>query len=204
MVATPGHADGSANRRSRQRVGAGSGRDGGMTETVRIGLLRLVDSAPVIVAQADGMFDSLGLTADISIEPSWANVADKLSFGLLDAAVMLPPLALAAAAGLRGPKARLVVPLSLSQGGNAIVLGHTAADDLTTSDQPVRLRLLEWLRAQPTRPRFAVVHAFSAHNLLLRYWLASGGADPDKDIETVVIPPEDVVQELAAGRIAGF
>ncbi len=67
-----------------------------------------------------------------------------------------------------------------------------------------RLRLLEWLRAQPTRPRFAVVHAFSTHNLLVRYWLALGGADPDKDIETIVIPPEDVIQALAAGSITGF
>ncbi len=49
-----------------------------------------------------------------------------------------------------------------------------------------------------------MVHAFSTHNLLLRYWLASGGADPDRDIETVVIPPEDVVEALAAGTIAGF
>jgi two-component system, oxyanion-binding sensor len=175
-----------------------------MTKPIRIGLLRLVDSAPIIVARAEGMFADQGIEVEVTIEPSWSNIADKLTYGMLDAAVMLAPLALAACAGLRGPKARLVVPLSLSQGGNAIVLGHTAADDLTTSDQPVRLRLLEWLRAQPTRPRFAVVHAFSAHNLLLRYWLASGGADPDKDIETVVIPPADVVEELAAGRIAGF
>ena len=71
----------------------------------------------------------------------------------------------------RTGKARLVVPMSLSQGGNAIVLGHTAADHLTTGERPARLRLLDWLRAQPTRPRFAVVHAFSTHNLLLRYWL---------------------------------
>ena len=49
-----------------------------------------------------------------------------------------------------------------------------------------------------------MVHAFSTHNLLLRYWLASGGADPDRDIETVVIPPEEVVDALAAGSIAGF
>src|ERR1700722_16578977 len=152
MVATPGHADGSANRRSRQRVGAGSGRDGGMTETVRIGLLRLVDSAPVMVAQSDGAFESLGLTADISIEPSWANVADKLSFGLLDAAIMLPPLALAAAAGLRGPKARLVVPLSLSQGGNAIVLGPAAEAALASSTHPPRLRLREGLRGVAPPP----------------------------------------------------
>jgi ABC-type nitrate/sulfonate/bicarbonate transport system substrate-binding protein len=175
-----------------------------MSKPIRVGLLRLVDSAPIIVAKAQGMFADRGLDVEVSIEPSWSNIADKLSYGGLEAAVMLPPLALAATAGLRGPKARLVVPMSLSQGGNAIVLGHTAADHLTTGEQPARLRLLEWLRAQPSRPRFAVVHAFSTHNLLLRYWLASGGADPDRDIETVVIPPEDVVAELAAGRITGF
>jgi two-component system, oxyanion-binding sensor len=175
-----------------------------MTKPIRVGLLRLVDSAPILVAQRAGMFRNQGIEVEISIEPSWSAIADKLTYGTIDAAVILPPLALAACAGLRGPKAHLVVPLSLSQGGNAIVLGHTAADYLAAGDQPARLRLLEWLQAQSTPPRFAVVHAFSTHNLLLRYWLASGGADPDKDIETIVIPPEDVVPALAAGRIAGF
>jgi len=175
-----------------------------MSKPIRIGLLRLVDSAPVIVAEARGLFRQLGLDVQISIEPSWANIADKLTYGILDAAVMLPPLALAACAGLRGPKARLVVPLSLSQGGNAIVVNLRAAEGLTTGGAQPRLGLLEWLRAQSIRPRFAVVHAFSTHNLLLRYWLASGGADPDRDIETVVIPPEQVVGSLAAGNITGF
>ncbi len=117
---------------------------------------------------------------------------------------MLPPLALAACAGLRGPKARLLVPLSLSQGGNAIVASNAVVSELTADGDPPRLQLLEWLRAQSAKPRFAVVHAFSTHNLLLRYWLASGGADPDRDIETVVISPEAVVDALGAGSIAGF
>jgi len=76
----------------------------GMSKPIRVGLLRLVDSAPVIVAQANGLFRDVGLDVRISIEPSWSNIADKLTFGVLDAAVMLPPLALAACAGLRGPK----------------------------------------------------------------------------------------------------
>lgn len=163
---------------------------------IRIGLLRLVDSAPIILADADGIFGELGLDVRISVEPSWSNIADKLAYGVLDAAIMLPPLALAACAGLRGPKARLIVPLALSQGGNAIVT--------SSGGQPCAQALRDWLRSQAVRPRFAVVHAFSTHNLLLRYWLASGGADPDRDIETVVIPPENVVEALAAGRIAGF
>jgi NitT/TauT family transport system ATP-binding protein/nitrate/nitrite transport system substrate-binding protein len=175
-----------------------------MSKLVRIGLLRLVDSAPVVLAEASGLFRDQDLDVQISIEPSWSNIADKLAYGVLDAAVMLPPLALAACAGLRGPKAKLLVPLSLSQGGNAIVASNAVTAGLTADGDPPGLRLLEWLRAQATKPRFAVVHAFSTHNLLLRYWLASGGADPDRDIETVVIPPEDVVDALAAGSIAGF
>jgi ABC-type nitrate/sulfonate/bicarbonate transport system substrate-binding protein len=175
-----------------------------MSQPIRVGLLRLVDSAPVVVAEALGLFRDRGIDVRISIEPSWANIADKLTYGVVDAAVMLPPLALAACAGLRGPKARLVVPMSLSQGGNAIVASTAAAESLRAGHSPPRLRLREWLRAQPVRPRFAVVHAFSTHNLLLRYWLASGGADPDRDIETVVIPPEDVVASLGAGNVTGF
>jgi NitT/TauT family transport system ATP-binding protein/nitrate/nitrite transport system substrate-binding protein len=113
-------------------------------------------------------------------------------------------LALAACAGLRGSKAKLVVPLSLSQGGNTIVGSLAATGGLRAATGSPRIRLLEWLKTQTTKPRFAVVHAFSTHNLLLRYWLAAGGADPDRDIDTVVIPPENVVEALAAGSIAGF
>ena len=174
-----------------------------MSKPIRVGLLRLVDSAPVIVAEAAGLFRARGIEVEISIEPSWSNIADKLTYGVLDAAVMLPPLALAICAGLRGPKARLVVPMSLSQGGNAIVTG-TAAAGLALGGEMPRPALHAWLRDQPAKPKFAVVHAFSTHNLLLRYWLASGGADPDRDIETVVIPPENVVDALANGTIAGF
>jgi ABC-type nitrate/sulfonate/bicarbonate transport system substrate-binding protein len=175
-----------------------------MSKPIRLGLLRLVDSAPLILAEASGLFRNQGIDVQISVEASWSNIADKLTFGVLDAAVMLPPLALAACARLRGPKSRLVVPLSLSQGGNTIVASNAAAAALIANRLTPRLGLLQWLRAQQTRPRFAVVHTFSTHNLLLRYWLASGGADPDRDVETVVIPPENAVEALVAGSIAGF
>jgi NitT/TauT family transport system ATP-binding protein/nitrate/nitrite transport system substrate-binding protein len=179
------------------------------TAPVRFGLLRLADSAPAVVALHRGLFRELGLAVELSVEPSWANIADKLAYGLLDAASMLPPLALAAALGLRGPPARLLVPMSLSGGGNTVTVRGEVADAVATGAEPqdalARGRGLgEWLRAQPAPPRFAVVHAFSTHNLLLRYWLAASGVDPDRDIATVVIPPEHVEAALAEGRIAGF
>ena len=117
-----------------------------MSPPIRIGLLRLVDSAPVLVAEQRGLFEQFGLDVHISIEPSWANAADKLTYGLLDAAVMLPPLVLAAAMGLRGPPARSIVPMGLSQGGNTIVLGNQAASGVGVLDHPRGRLLPRWLR----------------------------------------------------------
>jgi NitT/TauT family transport system ATP-binding protein/nitrate/nitrite transport system substrate-binding protein len=165
-------------------------------------MLRLTDSAPVVVARSRGLFDELDLQPILSIEPSWANIADKMTYGLLDAAVMLPPLALASALGLRGAAAKLIVPMGLSQGGNTIVLGGQTIKE--SEGLPPGARLLAWLAGQTARPRIAVVHRFSTHNLLLRYWLSLTGVDPDRDIETVVVPPEQVVTALAGGQIAGF
>ena len=177
-----------------------------MTGPVRLGVLRLTDSAPAVLADAEGLFAAEGVDVALQVEPSWANVADKLCWGKLDAAIMLPPLALAAVAGLRGPPTRLLVPMGISQGGNAVVVSRAVSaalpEPLPAAETASALRT--WLRDQRTPPRFAVVHVFSTHNLLLRHWLASAGIDPDRDLEIVVIPPERVVAELTAGHIAGF
>lgn len=173
---------------------------------VRIGILRLTDSAPVLIAADRGLFARHGLAAEISLEPSWSNIADKLTYGLLDAAVMLPPLAFATVLGLRGVPARLVVPMGLSLGGNAVVVSPEAASVAKAEGDPMQAArwLVGWMRAQPEPPRFAVVHLYSTHNLLLRYWVAAGGGDPDRDMRTAIVPPQDVVQALAKARIAGF
>ena len=73
---------------------------------LRLGALRLTDSAPLIVAQEFGFFADEGLDVALSMEPSWANVADKLAHGALDAAAILPPLAFAIALGARAPPNR--------------------------------------------------------------------------------------------------
>jgi NitT/TauT family transport system ATP-binding protein/nitrate/nitrite transport system substrate-binding protein len=179
------------------------------TEPARLGALRLTDAAPVFLADARGLFAAEGVPAQLSVEPSWANVADKLAFGLLDAAVMLPPLALAMALGLRGPGTPLVVPMGLSANGSSIVLGRDLAEPVLEGGQPPspleagrRLGLL--LRSWPRRPRLAVVHAFSTHDLLLRHWLAASGIDPERAIEFVVVPPAETAEALARGRIDGF
>ena len=172
-----------------------------MTRQLRLGLLRLVDSAPVVMAEAEGLFAAEGLDVALSVEPSWANVADKLSYGALDAAVILPPLAIAIAAGLRGVRRRLVLPMSLSAGGNALTVAPGLATRIGLEGSALeRARRLKAALADIPPPRLGVVHGYSTHNLLLRYWLAAGGIDPDRDVEIITVPPEATARRPGGGR----
>lgn len=173
---------------------------------IRIGMLRLSDAAPVVMALEKAFFE--GLDVRLFVEPSWANVADKLAFGHLDAAVMLPPLALAMALGIRGAPSPVIVPMGLSLNGNSFTVSHEIADAIgsagTTNAMETGGRLCAWLKTSSHKPRFAVVHTFSTHNLLLRYWLAAAAIDPDKDVEIVILPPAETANALKGGEIDGF
>jgi two-component system, oxyanion-binding sensor len=177
---------------------------------MRIGLLKLTDAAPVIMAAELGLFAGQGAEVVLSVEPSWANIADKLTHGFLDAAVVVPPLAFAVSLGLRGTARSLIVPLALSLGGNTITLERGLARRVAgicggAAGSLARARALASVIATlPGKPVLAVVHVYSTHNLLLRYWLAAGGMDPDNDVDLVVVPPAQTVEALASGRIAGF
>lgn len=174
---------------------------------LRIGLLRLTDAAPVIAAAEFGFFADEGLDVQLSVEPSWANIADKLTFGLLDGGVVLPPLALAIHLGLRGAAVPLLVPMSLSLNGDTVTFSRELAGRLPASGGALAaaraFREIALDRSEP-KLRLAVVHPFSTHNLLLRYWLAAGGTEPDARLALDVVPPSRMVDALGAGRIDGF
>jgi nitrate/nitrite transport system substrate-binding protein len=42
------------------------------------------------------------------------------------------------------------------------------------------------------------------HNFLLRYFLAEGGVDPDKDVKIRVVPPPEMVANLRAQNVDGY
>jgi ABC-type nitrate/sulfonate/bicarbonate transport system substrate-binding protein len=173
---------------------------------LRIGILRLTDSAPVIAAQEFGYFADEGVDVELITEPSWANIADKLSYGFLDAAVIVPPLAFAIELGLRGISQPLIVPCGISLGGNTVTLERGLAARVREAAQSVSMAqaLAAQIRGRDAPLPLGIVHAYSTHNLLLRYWLASGGIDVARDVKFTVVPPARAVEALASGQIAGF
>jgi two-component system, oxyanion-binding sensor len=178
----------------------------GNSPKLRIGLLRLTDGAPVIIAQELGFFADEDVDVAIVVEPSWANIADKLAYGFFDAAVILPPLAFAIELGRRSAAQPIVIPYTISAGGNTVTLGNALANEISDRAASQGLSTVEalalCLRERPVT--LGVVHAYSTHNLLLRYWLATAGIDAGHDVKLAVIPPAQAVEALSCGHIAGF
>lgn len=51
---------------------------------------------------------------------------------------------------------------------------------------------------------FGMTFPYSTHNYQLRFWMVSGGVDPDQDIRLVVLPPPLMVASIAKGHVDAF
>jgi len=170
---------------------------------LNIGFIALTDSAPLIIAQEKGFFAEQGLAqVNLVKEPSWAGISEGITSGRLDAAQMVTgmPLALTLGNDKQAPLP-IITALVLSRNGNAITLSKAfqAADVKNLTDLKAYLA-----KTSDRVHNLGMVHPASMHNLLLRYWLASGEIDPDLDVSLIRIPPAQMVANLKAGNIDGF
>lgn len=181
---------------------------GSAARVMRIGFLRLTDAAPVIVAHEFGFFAEEGLETEPVLEPSWANIADKLAYGFLDAAVIVPPLAFAVDRGARGVAQPLLIPCAVSLAGNTITLARDMAarvrDVAAQTREPTSHAFAALIKQRRAPLALGIVHPHSTHNLLLRYWLAAAGIDVERELKLVVVPPALAVEALQSRQIAGF
>ena len=178
---------------------------------IRIAFLPLTDCAILVAAKERGFAGKHGIALELVRDVSWATIRDRLVYRQVECAHLLAPLAVAVTLGLSQHPAPLAAPFKLSLNGNAIAfsptlvhaVGGTAGNRVR---QPARTaqRLAAALKRLDRKPVLAVVHRFSSHALMLRYWLAYAGIDPDHDVELRVLPPPFMATALAAGEIDGF
>jgi len=182
-----------------------------MTREIRIGFLPLVDACLPILAQEHGFAEEEGLTLRFQRDVSWATVLDRLLYGHTDAAHMLAPLAIATTLGRGRPAQQLAAPFVLGLNGNAVTVSLELAQRMDLASgfgDPVavgaKLREVAIERKSQGKPlRFGVVHRYSSHNYMLRYWLAACGVEPDDMIEIVTVPPPFAAEALANGEVDG-
>ncbi len=183
--------------------------------TLSLGFVPLLDAAPLLLAQELGHFSATGLNVRLSREVSWANIRDKLCVGTLQGAQLLAPMTMSVSLGLNRVKAPLMTSFVMSRNGNAITVSSSLYEQLRALNREAAAsahtsvltlkQLIEHRRELGMAAlTFATVYPYSCHNYLLRYWLGAGGINPDHDLNLVVIPPAQMVSQLAAGRIDGF
>lgn len=180
---------------------------------VSYGIIPLTDCAPLVVAKEKGFFARYGLTVELSIEASWANIRDKVLVGALDGAHMLAPLPIATTLGIGGMKESMLTAFSMDLNGDGITVSNALyqrmliADPAALQTQPLSAHALKTVINEDKGGKlltFATVFPFSSHHYALRYWLASAGIDPDHDVQLVIIPPPQMVSQLQAGTIHGY
>lgn len=170
---------------------------------LEIGFLPLTACAPLAVAQEKGFFAKHGLEEVTLVrEASWRGITDDMAAGYLDAAQMPAGMPLwLTLGGMDGKSVPVVTSLTLSRNGNAITLAKRFYDQGVYTLADFKAVLLSSAKARHT---MGMVHPASLHNLLLRYWLAAGGIDPDRDVTITTIPPAQMISNLEAGNIDGF
>jgi bicarbonate transport system ATP-binding protein len=170
---------------------------------LEIGFLPLTACAPIVIAKEKGFFAHHGLDeVNLVRESSWRGIQDGIAGGYLDAALMPSGMPVwMTVGGMDNKPVPVATSLTLTRNGNAIALDKRFADQgiRTLSD------LKRFLRETPDKKHiFGVAHVASSHNLLLRYWLAAGGIDPDKEVEILPLPPAQMMANLQSGTIDGY
>ncbi|PZU11643.1 CmpA/NrtA family ABC transporter substrate-binding protein [Sphingomonas sp.] len=178
---------------------------------VRAAFLGLTDAAVLVAARERGFAEAEGVDLTLIRDTSWATLRDRLVYGHVQAAHMLAPLAVAVTLGLSQQPAELAAPYKLSVNGNLVVM---STDFAAALDQDLGARLEDPLATahdfaaaiglHRRKPVIGVVHRHSSHALMLRYWLASAGVDPDRDVVLRVLPPSLMVEAMALGETDGF
>lgn len=172
----------------------------GTLAPVRVGFIPLTDCAPLAMAAAKGFDRKHGITLELSREPSWAAVRDKLLTGDLDAAHALYGMVYGVQTGIGGPHQNMAVLMTLNRNGQAITLSRRL------HERGVRdgADLARLIRQDPRRYTFAQTFPTGTHAMWLYYWLASHGVHPFLDINNVVVPPPQMSGHLAVGNMDGF
>jgi nitrate/nitrite transport system substrate-binding protein len=174
------------------------------TANVRFGIIALTDCSSIVMAHELGYFKQFGIQSVVSKEASWAVIRDKLTLGENQATHMLIGMPFASTMGLAGsPVKPMIIPWMINRNGQAITLNNKlkAAGIKTPKDlKPVA----DKARASGDPLTFAMTFPPGTHAMWTRYWLGSGGINPDKDISLITIPPAQMIANMKVNKMDGF
>jgi nitrate/nitrite transport system substrate-binding protein len=177
-----------------------------------LGFIALTDAAPLIVAKQKGLFAKYGMPdVEVTKQASWGTTRDNLVLGSagngIDGAHILTPMPYLISSG-RVTQNNVPTPMyilaRLNLDSQCISVAAEYASLKLGLDAAPFKAALEKKKAAGQSVKAAMTFPGGTHDCWIRYWLAAGGIDPDKDIETIVVPPPQMVANMKVGTMDCF
>jgi nitrate/nitrite transport system substrate-binding protein len=174
------------------------------TATMNFGMIALTDCSPIVIAHEKGLFKKYGINSTVTKGANWAAIRDNLSSGTIQATHMLIGMPIASTMGLAGsPKKPMIIPWLLNRNGQAITL-KTDWKGKVADDPKALMPFVKQAQNLGEPLTFAMTFPTGTHAMWMRYYLAAGGINPDKDVSLIVVPPAQMVANMKIGKMDGF
>jgi bicarbonate transport system substrate-binding protein len=180
----------------------------------KLGYIAIVESAPLIIADQKGFFARHGMTGvTVSKQASWGAARDNIEIGSdgggIDGGQWQMPMPHLISEGLitkGNRKVPMILMAQLCTQGNGIAIakkheGKGFSLDLASSGAADYIRELK-----EAKTPFKAAYTFPRVNqdFWIRYWLAAGGLNPDKDLDLLAVPASQTVANMRTGTMDGF
>lgn len=192
--------------------GAHAAAGGPEVSGARLGYIALTDSAPLIIAKEKGLYAKYGVP-DVEVEKqaSWGATRDNMALGSgsggIDGGHILRPKVHLYASGRvmqNNQPLPMYTLLSLNEDCQGISVAQEYADTGVTLDSGALREAFERKKAAGQEVTAAMTFPGGTHDLWIRYWLAAGGIDPDRDLSLIVVPPPQMVANMKVGNMDCF
>ncbi|MBX9844232.1 MAG: ABC transporter substrate-binding protein [Xanthobacteraceae bacterium] len=178
----------------------------------KLGFIALTDAAALFVAKDKGFFAKHGLPdTEVLKQASWGATRDNIVLGGeangIDGAHILSPMPYLISAGKvtqNNVPTPMYILARLNLDSQCISVAKEHAELRLGLDTKEFKVALEKKKASGKAVKAANTFPGGTHDLWIRYWLAAGGIDPDKDIETITVPPPQMVANMKVGTMDCF
>src|SRR5471030_2935174 len=177
-----------------------------------LGYIALMDASALVIAKEKGLFAKHGMPdVEVAKQASWGATRDNLVLGSenngIDGAHILTPMPYLISTG-KVTQNNVPTPMYILARLNLDAQAISVADEykdlkVTTDSSPLKVAF-EKKKAAGKEVKIAMTFPGGTHDLWIRYWIAAGGIDPDKDISTIVVPPPQMVANMKVGNMDAF
>lgn len=181
------------------------------TGRISLGFIPILEAAPLVVGVEKGFFARYGLEVNLSKQASWSAARDNVVLGGVGGGIdggqwpMPVPQMISEGALTNGRRVpMLILAMLMSQGNGIAAAERVKGADLGLNLQPSARFFADFQRREGRRFRAAYSFPRANQDFWMRYWLAAGGIDPDRQVDLLTVPASETLQGMRNGSMEAF